>query len=207
MSSAQRSADRRSGLVLDTRSLGRRAGAMTTVQTRVAAPSDLGTPVVRVPAGATVELDLRLESVVEGVLVTGTASMEAHGECVRCLGPVVLPLTVDVQELYVYPGQEEDDDEASRLEGDLIDLEPVLRDDVVLELPFRPLCSEECPGLCPECGARLADDPDHTHEAALDPRWAALSGLSEDSALVGLEGGAAAPYNEPRPEQGEDVSR
>jgi uncharacterized protein len=207
MVSPQRSVDPRSGLVLDTRRLGRRAGAMTTVRDTVPAPGDLGTDVIRIPAGAPVELDLRLESVVEGVLVTGTAAMEAHGECVRCLGPVVLPLEVDVQELFVYPGQEEDDDEASRLEGDLVDLEPVLRDDVVLDLPFRPLCREDCPGLCPECGARLADDPDHTHEAALDPRWAALAGLGEGDALVGLEGGAAAPYNELRPEQGEDVSR
>lgn len=198
MSSPRRSADPRSGLVLDTRALGRRAGAMSTVVTTVEAPDDLGTAVIGVPAGSPVDLDLRLESVIEGVLVTGTARLEARGECVRCLGPVVVPLEVEVQELYVHPGHEEDDDEVSRLEGDLVDLEPVLRDDVVLDLPFRPLCREDCPGLCPECGARLADDPDHGHEADLDPRW---------EALLRLEGAARAPYDEPGPEQGEEVSR
>ena len=64
------------------------------------------------------------------------------------------------------------------LQGDLVDLEPLLRDAVVLALPFQPLCMDDCPGLCPECGARLADDPDHAHDAAIDPRWAALADLS-----------------------------
>ena len=71
-------------------------------------------------------------------------------------------------------------DETSRLEGDLLDLEPLLRDAVVLALPFQPLCQDDCPGLCVECGARLADDPDHGHETQIDPRWAALQGLAQD---------------------------
>ena len=100
MSTPRRSVDRRSGLVLDTRALGRRAGAMRTVDTTVEAPDDLGTAVIGVPAGSPVELDLRLESVVEGVLVTGTARLEARGECVRCLGPVVVPLEVEVRGNY-----------------------------------------------------------------------------------------------------------
>ena len=61
-------------------------------------------------------------------------------------------------------------------DDDLVDLEPALRDTVVPALPFQPLCRPDCPGLCSECGARLADDPDHSHET-LDPRWNALSGL------------------------------
>ena len=52
-------------------------------------------------------------------------------------------------------------------------------DSVVLALPFQPLCKEDCPGLCPECGARLAEDPDHAHDAAIDPRWAALADLKQ----------------------------
>jgi uncharacterized protein len=72
-----------------------------------------------------------------------------------------------------------EDDETSRLEGDLLDLEPLLRDAVVLALPFQPLCEDDCPGLCTECGARLADDPDHAHEAAIDPRWAGLQQLQQ----------------------------
>ena len=97
----------------------------------------------------------------------------------RCLEPIADEIEVTFQELFVYDDHgtrrpTTEDDEASRLEGDLLDLEPLLRDAVVLALPFQPLCQDDCPGLCAECGARLADDPDHAHEAAIDPRWAAL---------------------------------
>jgi uncharacterized protein len=169
--------DPRSGLVLDTHELGRRAGAMKVLRTSVEAPADLGIAVIGVPPGSPVELDLRLESVVEGVLVTGTATVQVRGECVRCLGPISDELEVEIQELYVYPGVELDNDLASRLQGDLIDLEPVLRDAVVLDLPFQPLCRDDCAGLCVECGANLNENPNHRHESGLDPRWAALRGL------------------------------
>ena len=177
MSSPHRPLDHRSGLVLDTRDLGRRAGAMKVVQTSVEAPADLGIAVIGVPPGSPVELDLRLESVVEGVLVSGLATVQLRGECVRCLGEVSEELEIDVQELFVYPESDATDDEASRLEGDLVDLEPLLRDGVVLDLPFQPLCREDCQGLCAECGANLNDDPQHTHDAPLDPRWEKLRGV------------------------------
>jgi uncharacterized protein len=186
MSSPHRPLNPRSGLVLETRELGRRAGAMKVVQTSVEAPADLGIGVIGVPLGSRVELDLRLESVVEGVLVSGSATVEVRGECVRCLGDVSDELEVAIQELYVYPGVEPDDDLASRLEGDLIDLEPLLRDEVVLDLPFQPLCRDDCSGLCVECGANLNDDPGHRHETRLDQRW---------DALRGLEGGGGESYD------------
>jgi uncharacterized protein len=116
----------------------------------------------------------------EGVLVTGTAQAPHAGECVRCLEPISDEIEVRFQELFVYDDHalpEDEDNEVSMLQDDLVDLEPLLRNAVVLALPFQPLCEEDCPGLCPECGARLADDPDHTHEAAIDPRWAALAEL------------------------------
>jgi uncharacterized protein len=149
----------------------------------VPAPADLGIEVLRVLEGSPVELDLRLESVMEGVLVTGSARAELSGECVRCLEPISDDVEARFQELFVYAEHQtshDEDDEVSTLEGDLLDLEPLLRDAVVLALPFQPLCMDDCPGLCPECGARLADDPDHTHEAAIDPRWATLAGLAQD---------------------------
>ena len=177
MSSPHRPMDPRSGLVLDTHELGRRAGAMKVLRTSVEAPADLGIAVIGVPPGSPVELDLRLESVVEGVLVTGTATVQVRGECVRCLGPISDELEVEIQELYVYPGVELDNDLASRLQGDLIDLEPVFRDAVVLDLPFQPLCRDDCAGPCVECGANLNENPNHRHESDLDPRWAALRGL------------------------------
>ena len=169
--------------MLDTRELGRRPGSQRQVKRTVPAPADLGIEVLRVPEGSPVELDLRLEAVMEGVLVTGAASAALTGECARCLEPITDEIEVGLQELYVYDDQgysSEEDDEVSMLEGDLVDLEPLLRDAVVLALPFQPLCTDDCPGLCPDCGARLADDPDHTHEAPVDPRWAGLAALQQD---------------------------
>ena len=118
----------------------------------------------------------------EGVLVTGTASAALAGECVRCLEPVSDEMEVRFQELFVYDDRDVDPDEeleVSTLQDDLVDLEPLLRDAVVLALPFQPLCTEDCPGLCTTCGARLADDPDHAHDEPVDPRWAALGALTE----------------------------
>jgi uncharacterized protein len=152
----------------------------------VPAPADLGIEVLGVPEGSPVELDLRLEAVMEGVLVTGSARAELGGECARCLEPIRDDVEARFQELYVYddsghdPDADEDSD-VSRLEGDLLDLEPVLRDAVVLALPFQPLCEEDCPGLCAECGARLKDDPDHQHEEPVDPRWAGLAALKDQA--------------------------
>lgn len=178
--------DPRSPLVIDTRELGRRPGSMLTLQRTVEAPEDLGTDVIAVPPGRPVDLDVRLESVVEGVLVTGSARATATGACVRCLEPLEREVDASFQELFAYAdraahhhevGVVEDEDEVHVLEGDMIDLEPVLRDAVVPALPFQPVCQEDCPGLCSECGARLADDPAHHHEV-LDPRWSALQDLN-----------------------------
>lgn len=130
---------------------------------------------IGIPSGADLDLDLRLESVMEGVLVSGEIRAPAVGQCVRCLDDLELPLQVDVQELVVYPGRAEGEDEFE-LQGDLIDFEPILRDAVVPAMPFQPMCDPDCPGLCSECGARLADDPGHAHEV-LDPRWSALQTL------------------------------
>jgi len=183
------SLDSRAPLVLDTRELGRRPGSQRELELSVPAPAELGIEVLAVPEGSPVELDLRLEAVMEGVLLTGTATATLEGECVRCLEPIEDEILARLQELYVYPDQhtkatEHDDrdldDETSLLEDDLLDLEPLLRDAVVLALPFQPLCMDDCPGLCTECGARLADDPDHSHDAPIDPRWAGLQELQQD---------------------------
>ncbi len=183
----QRHLDPRSPFVLDTHELGRRPGSMRTERRVVGAPAEFGNAVIGVPSGDDLELDLRLEAVMEGVLVTGTVRGLAVGECVRCLDEVTSDVDVSFSELFVYPERaavavEDGDEEAEdlrELDGDLIDLEPALRDAVLPTLPFQPVCRPDCPGLCPECGARLADDPAHTHET-LDPRWAALRGLSGD---------------------------
>ncbi|MEU2438467.1 DUF177 domain-containing protein [Streptomyces rubradiris] len=200
--------DHRNPLVIDTHELGRRPGALQRLTREIDAPRDLGIPgVIGVPEGSPVKLDLRLESVMEGVLVTGTARATAEGECVRCLEPVGLELEADFQEMFSYPdaddrgrviaepGDDAEDDEGRLfIEDGLIDLEPLLRDAVVLALPMQPVCQDDCPGLCSECGARLADDPDHHHDA-VDIRWAALQGLAgtmtdgEKDEMSGAEAG------------------
>jgi uncharacterized protein len=176
--------DPRAPLVLDTRELGRRPGSQRQKSFSAPAPADLGIEVLRVPEGSPIEFDIRLEAVMEGVLVTGTATAVLDGECVRCLEEIHDELVADFQELFVYEEKDDQTDDedsgTSRLEGDLLDLEPLLRDAVVLSLPFQPLCRDDCPGLCIECGARLADDPDHQHDEPIDPRWAALQGLTQD---------------------------
>ncbi len=173
--------DPRRPLVLDTRELGRRPGSMRRVRLSVPAPERMSLELIGVVPGSAVELDLRLESVMEGVLVSGTATAPLAGECGRCLDPVGSAITVDLQELFAYPdsatGETTTDDEVSRLDGDFADLQPTLRDAVVLNLPLTPVCRPDCAGLCAGCGGRLDDLPsDHTHEQP-DPRWAELARL------------------------------
>jgi uncharacterized protein len=172
----------RSPLVLDTRELPRRPGALRTVNRTVPAPEGLGLELIGLPTGTDLVLDLRLESVSEGVLVSGTVSSTAEGECGRCLRPIDTPIEVPVQELFAYEhsttDETTDEDEVGRLQGDLINLEPTVRDAVVLTLPPNPLCREDCPGLCPECGVPWDELPDgHSHGQA-DPRWDALAQLT-----------------------------
>lgn len=173
------------GFVLDTRKLGRRPGSMTTVTRTVSTPSRIGLDLVAVPVGADVALDLRLEAVSEGVLVTGTVGAVTEGECSRCLEPFEGRLDLYLTELFAYPNsvteETTEEDEVYRIVDDLIDLEPVVVDAAGLELPLQPLCSEDCQGLCPECGVRLAiAESGHGHEI-LDPRWAALAGKLVDA--------------------------
>ena len=166
--------------VFDLRSLGRQPGSFRAEKRTARAPDGLGSGLVLVPAGADVDLDLRFEAVSEGVLVTGSAVAPLTGECARCLDPLTSTVEVSFQELYRYlpdPGEDEADEERF-LDGDLLDQEPAFRDAVVLALPLSPLCREDCPGLCVECGARLADaGPRHGHGEDIDPRWGLLRQL------------------------------
>ncbi len=169
----------RSPFVLDTRQLGRRAGLRRDYRIGVDAPAQLGLDMIGVLEGAPLVVDVRLEAVTEGVLVTGSVTGPLTGECGRCLTEFTDELVVDFMELFAYPNsatqETTDPDEIPRLEGDHLDLEPVVRDAVVLSLPLTPLCRPECGGLCPECGERIDDlDEGHTH-VQLDPRWAALA--------------------------------
>lgn len=170
--------DPRSPLVIDTIDLPRRPGALRVLERQVPALTDLGLELIGVPGDAELDLRLRLESVSEGVLVSGTVSAPLTGECGRCLRSISDTIEATFQELFAYADtatdETTDDDEVGRLDGDLIDLESTVRDAVVLALPVNPLCRVDCPGLCPECGVRLDELPaEHRHDQ-VDPRWAAL---------------------------------
>jgi uncharacterized protein len=181
--SPQSHLDPRQPLVVDTTKLPRQPGATRALKRSIPAPADLGLELIRVPEASEIELDLVLTSVSEGVYVSGHVRGSLAGECGRCLGEISESFDVPIGELFAYADstteETTDEDEVGRMQGDLIDLEPVVRDAVVLMLPANPLCRPDCPGLCPECGVHFDDLPaDHSHEDA-DPRWAALRNLTQ----------------------------
>jgi uncharacterized protein len=152
-------------------------GAMRRLDVDIVAPESLGNGAVEVKAGSELELEARIESVHEGILVTGAAFGDAQAECSRCLEPLTLPVEVDFQELFAYSLTEPDE---FAVQDEHIDLEQVIRDAVVLSLPFQPVCNADCQGLCVECGLKLAENPNHVHEAAIDSRWSALQNFKEE---------------------------
>jgi uncharacterized metal-binding protein YceD (DUF177 family) len=164
---------------VDLRELGRRAGSMQEIERSLPAPAEWRVELIGVPEGAEVRMRLRLESVMEGVLVSGDLDVPVTGSCARCLEPIEDTLHFDVQELYAYEGSTteatSEEDEVRRIDGDFLDLEPLARDTVVLNLPLAPVCTPDCAGLCVDCGQRLDDLPaDHSHEV-VDARWAGLA--------------------------------
>ena len=197
--------DYRNPLVFDTRDLG--PGTARTLSRTCPAPEHLGVGMVRIPAGADLELEVQLEGVAEGVLVTATVDAPLVGECARCLESFTSETTVRFQELFTLAGEDSqagepgDEEDSYRLDaGGLLDLEPALRDAVVLELPLSPLCEEGCRGLCPECGVRLADaEPGHAHEER-GAMWAALKDYRVGEPEGGSAGDDAVPDGKAGPE-------
>jgi uncharacterized protein len=154
---------------------------MQEVHETVPAPSRIGVALAAIEQGAPVELDLRLESVSEGVLVTGTVSAPTVEECARCLTQIAGDVEIDLTELYAYPESATEatteEDEVGHVVDDTVDLEQPIVDAVGLALPFSPLCTEDCLGLCVDCGVRLADaEAGHGHDR-IDPRWAKLTAM------------------------------
>jgi uncharacterized protein len=149
-------------------------GQMREKALEVVVDERLGNYAVGIEAGEKLEIDIRLESVHEGILATGDVFATATGECSRCLDPIETAVEVDFQELFAYSLTNEDD---FVVDDEQIDLEQVIRDAVVLSLPFQPVCRKNCLGLCPDCGVKLAENPHHVHETAADPRWSALEEL------------------------------
>lgn len=176
---------------LNTHELPRRAGEMRQYQLDLQVIEKVGVELVAIPAGEIIEVDARLEAVTQGVLLTAQIYATAFGECIRCLDPVKIEINRPIQELYFYESKPErgarrkkvfkkneddlDNDDELQMDGDVMDLEIPIRDAIVLALPINPLCSQDCAGLCQECGQKWASLlPDHRHEV-IDARWARLS--------------------------------
>ncbi|MCU1481679.1 MAG: hypothetical protein JWQ19_2465 [Subtercola sp.] len=141
-------------------------------------PEKLGEGLVAVEQGSVLDIDLRLESLHDGILTTARVDGEAVGVCGRCLKDITLPVRVEFAELFAYSHDEAFDYEVV---GDHIDLEPLIRDAVVLALPFQPVCRPDCPGLDPVTGERLEDLPERPPQELVDSRWSALAGLLEST--------------------------
>jgi len=154
-------------------------------------PARIGLDLAGIAADAPLDLDFRVESVSEGVLVSGTVSAPVTGECSRCLTPFSQHIQVDVTELFAYPDSlteaTTEEDEVGRVIADTVDLEQPIIDAVGLELPFSPVCRDDCPGLCAICGVALASaGPGHHHDE-IDPRWAKLTTMLGDNDGAGSE--------------------
>jgi len=152
---------------------------MFELHTTVANPAHIGLDLVGIAAGAPLDLGLRVESVSEGVLVSGTVSAPITGECSRCLAPFQEHIEVGMTELFAYPDSlteaTTEEDEVGRVLGDTVDLEQLIIDAVGLELPFAPVCRDDCPGLCATCGVALATAAPNHHHDQIDARWAKLT--------------------------------
>lgn len=169
--------------IINTHELNRSAGNSKQYELIVDPVNDFTNGAVEINSPDQVKISFLLESVIDGILLTGTAVAIAAGECSRCLEAVRVEVSGELTDLYAYSDKDIQTDEADEvriLEGDLLDLEPAVRDALVLAMPLRPLCNDNCLGLCGQCGIRMDDQPDHAHEA-VDPRWARLTELKKEN--------------------------
>jgi uncharacterized protein len=171
--------------VISVKSLVHKPGTSLTLTRDVPAPTHYGESVCVVREGALVHLALMLESVHEGILVSGTVDTTAHAECVRCLDPITVPITANVQELFAYLP---DDSYDYQVVQDDIDLDQVVRDQVVVELPFQPVCSPDCPGLNPETGEKRDTVSEESDTTRIDPRWTQLRDVFPENSPGGESG-------------------
>jgi uncharacterized protein len=165
-------------LAVDVRELLQRPGAHKHVVVR-APLDDLATPVASVPHDRPVTVDAEIESVVEGLLVSGRVRATAVVHCVRCLRDLDREVEVEVRELFTLDPGDDGDEGYSVLPDDRLALDTMARDALVLGFPAFPLCRPDCAGLCPVCGAdRNTTDCGHGGAEPIDPRWAALAEMA-----------------------------
>ena len=191
----------RSPYLFSTHDLPRRPGEMREYFVPIEVHEVMGFDILAIATDEPIDIELKLESVSDGVLATANVRSLATGECTRCLDPVEIDIDENFVELYEYSEdprilrkrekkmserakakklEEEEldeEDEIRQMDGEDIDLEGPIRDAIILNLPINPLCTPDCPGLCPECGEKWRDLPDdHAHQVT-DIRWAGLEGL------------------------------
>ncbi len=184
----------RSVFLFNTHDLPHRAGEMREYELDLKITEAVGVDLLSVKPGEIIEVDLRIQAVEEGVLATARVIADATGECTRCLKPIIWPIDESFTELYYYEsttskstkkhsfrGKSKKDaeidleeDELSFLDGDDIDLEPAIRDAIILNLAVNPLCSEDCPGLAEKSGENWAYLSTSQSQTPTDQRWAAL---------------------------------
>jgi uncharacterized protein len=181
----------RNPLAIDISRLGRRPGSLMSYTQTVPSPLRIGLELLAIDVGAPIELDLQLQSVSEGVVVTGSVAAPTTGECSRCLAPTSGDIQIDLTEFFAYPDSATEatteEDEVGHVVDDVVNLEQTIVDEIAMTLPFSPTCTPDCPGLCPDCGVRLAEaEPGHQHDK-VDPRWAKLAAMmpAEDSDSAG----------------------
>ena len=176
---------------IDVSRLHRQPGSLLDLSFEFPAPGELHVAMARVPEGSPIEMGVSVESVVEGIWVSGTADVDVEAECSRCLDSVEWRQMVPIEQMFRYPAtdargalieeSQDDDEETPEVVVDTIDLHGPLRDAVVLSLPLAPLCSSDCQGICPTCGERVeVDGAPHDHPVS-DPRWSALEQLLTES--------------------------
>lgn len=178
-----------------------RPGQSKEIDATFPAPSGIGDEIVGVDEGADVSVVGSFDSIVDGLILNARISAPVHAECTRCLKPIQRDWTVNVTSFFPYEdksaagkggkagkngkeeevdiiaGEDEAEDTYPPLDGGAwADLEALLRDTLVEELPLQPLCKPDCKGLCSQCGIDLNENPDHQHDMT-DIRFAALEGL------------------------------
>jgi uncharacterized protein len=131
---------------------------------------------VSVPVGRQITVHGQLQSVGEGVLVTGEFHTEVDAQCSRCLKQTNSPVEARIEELYIYSDKAEgyDQQDVLFIHQEMVDLDQPIRDGLILEQPLIPLCDPDCLGLCQHCGLEMNSQPTHTHDDDIDSRWLSL---------------------------------
>ncbi len=141
----------------------------------------------RIPDGSKIVVVGSADTTLSGIEVRAKVTSTWEGECRRCLDPVIESVELDLNAPFLPAHKASEDADAYAIDGDVVDVGEVVREELMLALPLTPLCREDCDGADPERFPTTApvdeDEAEEDDEPAMDPRWAALSGLTFDEDL------------------------